>query len=470
MPKHLTITDQTTAEFVLPSQVGVANGVAALDSSGTVPLSQLPSIAAGNVTSVNGKTGIVSLTYSDVSALGASQVGVANGAAGLDGSGKLAVGQIPTTVLQASIIGANNGVAGLDSSGFLDLTHVHTNTANGLLKLDGSGKVASAQSLVQSVNGNTGTIVLGPDDVGAVDINDVGSASGVASLNSSGHVPQGELPDLSNLYVPVPGATATAAGQLYSSTAPGSNSAQWVTPLAYTSVDVGHRPVSPPVGSTVTQTDTNTQYVYGGSQWFRINADVGIPKYASAAARDSDFPSPPDGQHIYRTDLHQTFWYNGLLSQWLPINQGTWTAYVPAWTTIDGLHIPSIGNGSIKMRYNVVGKTVNYSFRLVAGSTTNAGASGSTNNWTFSLPVAASSAWDINANGFQIGTGAVTPTTGTLLNGCNAVLASTTTFYVQIIGGPPSGASVASGILDEGTPSAWSTTGWIQMSGSYEAA
>lgn len=51
---------------VQSSQVGVANGVASLDSTGKVPTSQIPQTDA--VTSVNGYTGAVVLTYTDVGA------------------------------------------------------------------------------------------------------------------------------------------------------------------------------------------------------------------------------------------------------------------------------------------------------------------------------------------------------------------------------------------------------------------
>lgn len=470
MPKHLTIDDINTTEFVLPTQIGGANGVAGLDGDGKVPLGQLPSIAAGSVTSVNGETGIVTLDAGDVNAVGTTEVGAINGVAALDGSGHIPLAQLSSSVLVTSSVGAHSGVAGLDSSGFLDLTHVHTNTANGLAKLDGSGLLPSAQSIVKSVNGEVGVVSLSASDVGAVNTSAVGAANGVAGLNSSAKVPETQLPDLSNLYVPVPGAVATAAGQLYTSTGPGSNSATWTSPLVYTAADQAHRPVSPPVGSLVTQTDINADFVYGGSEWFRTNADIGIPKYISDAARDIDFPSPVDGQHIYRTDLHQTFWYNDQLGQWLPLAQGVWTAYTPSWTTITGSHVPSIGNGILGGRYCVTGKMVNYSFRMIFGSTSNAGAGGSSDNWTWSIPVAASSSWALNAVGLPMGFGAAGPSGSINFVPVNGLLASTTTMYAQVVGGQLNGTAVSAGLIDESTPTGWAPSGALQMSGCYEAA
>lgn len=456
MPKHLTTIDIDTAEFVLPTQIGEANGVAALDGTGKVPLGQLPTIAAGSVTSVNGKTGIVSLVAGDVNAVGTSQVGMASGVASLDPSGFVPLAQLPGTVLSASSIGAHSGVAGLDSGGFLDLTHVHTNTANGLTKLDGSGLVPAAQSLIKSVNGDVGVVSLAASDVGAVDAAAVGVANGVAGLNSSAKVPEAQLPDLSNLYVPVPGAVATAAGQFYTSTGPGSNSATWTTPLVYTAVDQAHRPVSPPTGSVVTQTDINADFVYGGSQWFRLNADIGIPKYVSAAARDVDFPTPADGQHIYRTDLHQLFWYNG--SSWLPVTQGTWTAYTPAWTS-SGTQ-PTLGNGSLTGWYSVVGKTCNVALALNLGTTS----IGGTGTYSFSLPFASAS----HSNIRYMGSGTYIITAGgTNYPGNVYIVNGASTMQMVIFS---SGVSFTGQTLGQAYPGGITTSAVVDMSITYQIA
>jgi hypothetical protein len=105
------------------SQKGVANGVPQLDSTGRVPASQIPatvvqtsSLGAANgiatlgpdgklassqtpvapVTSVNGKTGTVSLTSPDIGAIPNSQKAVANGVATLDDNTKVPLSQIPS--------------------------------------------------------------------------------------------------------------------------------------------------------------------------------------------------------------------------------------------------------------------------------------------------------------------------------------------------------------------------------------
>ena len=54
--------------YIQLTSLSQANGVATLDSSGNVPLSQLANVPSPPVTSVNSKTGAVDLTYTDVGA------------------------------------------------------------------------------------------------------------------------------------------------------------------------------------------------------------------------------------------------------------------------------------------------------------------------------------------------------------------------------------------------------------------
>ncbi|MGC9541610.1 hypothetical protein [Streptomyces sp. UG1] len=92
---------------------GAAGGVAQLDASGKVPAAQLPeSSGGGAVESVNGYTGVVTLTAADVGAATASHThtaaqvgalatttrGAANGVASLDASTRIPVAQLPTVV------------------------------------------------------------------------------------------------------------------------------------------------------------------------------------------------------------------------------------------------------------------------------------------------------------------------------------------------------------------------------------
>lgn len=85
-----------------------------------------------------------------------------------------------------------------DSTSFVATTEV--GTANGVASLDNTGKVPNAQlpafatSPVASVNGHTGTVVLGASDVGAVSVAQVNVPNGVAPLDSAGRLPAGNLP------------------------------------------------------------------------------------------------------------------------------------------------------------------------------------------------------------------------------------------------------------------------------------
>ena len=60
---------------------------------------------------------------------------------------------------------------------------------------------------------------------------------------------------------------------------------------------------------------------------------------------------------------------------------GSWTSYTPTWYTYGG-GFGSIGNGTLRGKYTIIGTTVIYTILLHGGSTTNFGSS----YWAFSLP------------------------------------------------------------------------------------
>lgn len=59
-----------------------------------------------------------------------------------------------------------------------------------------------------------------------------------------------------------------------------------------------------------------------------------------------------------------------------------WIAYTPTWAASAGS--VSIGNGTLTGRYRLIGKTVDFTFKLTAGSTTTYGTAGAF--WTIGLP------------------------------------------------------------------------------------
>jgi hypothetical protein len=94
-------------------------------------------------------------------------------------------------------------------------------------QLDNSTKtsLAAANTAVQSVNSKTGSAVsLTASDVSAVATSAVGANNGVASLDSGGKLPTGQLPGT----VVTGSAAATAAAQAPLASASGLNSIQWV--------------------------------------------------------------------------------------------------------------------------------------------------------------------------------------------------------------------------------------------------
>lgn len=250
---------------VATAQIGAANGVASLDGTSKVPINQLPSAAvadvfdvasqsamlalsatqgdiarrtdlsqtfvlsstnptilsnwklilspAAPVTSVNGLTGVVTLTASSVGAVATTAVGAANGVASLDSSTLIPVAQIPglnASKITAGLLDINRVPTGSTGTTVSLGNHNHDTAyllqsargvANGVAGLDSGGRVPLAQlptslGAVTSVNGFTGVIVLTASDVGAIATSARGAASGVASLDASTLVPVAQIPNL----------------------------------------------------------------------------------------------------------------------------------------------------------------------------------------------------------------------------------------------------------------------------------
>jgi hypothetical protein len=98
-------------------------------------------------------------------------------------------------------------------------------------QLGGDGKVLSGQlpaTGVASVNGHSGTVILGANDVGALSAGARGAANGVASLDGSGKVPIGQLP--ANLNQPISFAVYDRTNQTYPSRPSGASLVWWIGP------------------------------------------------------------------------------------------------------------------------------------------------------------------------------------------------------------------------------------------------
>ena len=126
------------------------------------------------VNSINGLTGVVSLTPATLGAIPLSQKAAASGVASLDSSGHVPVAQLPAGTAGVTSVDGRGGIVTLTDL-YAALAHSHSYP-------------------VTSVNSKTGVVVLVPSDIGAVASTAVGAANGVASLDSSGKIPSGQLP------------------------------------------------------------------------------------------------------------------------------------------------------------------------------------------------------------------------------------------------------------------------------------
>ena len=120
---------------------GVPSGAATLDSSGKLVAGQFDSSIVGALSVANNLSDLASKSTARTNLqLGTSAVkdiGAANGVAGLDGSSKVPIAQLPSAVA--------NGVASLDALGKVPSAQLNVGIANGIATLDGSGIVPTAQ-------------------------------------------------------------------------------------------------------------------------------------------------------------------------------------------------------------------------------------------------------------------------------------------------------------------------------------
>lgn len=136
----------------------------------------------------------------------------------------------------------------------------------------------------------------------------------------------------------------------------------------------------------------------------------------------------------------------------LRAGQGVWQPYTPTWTasTIN----PTIGNGQLVGRYVQVGNTVDFTIRIVWGSTTNAGAG----PYDFGLPTPPTS-WGAGSNFGGLAQCVIQISNNRF--GFGVMLFSTG--LVRIANGTSSGLGAAG---HNGEP--WRTGDLLMLSGRYE--
>jgi hypothetical protein len=160
-----------------------------------------------------------------------------------------------------------------------------------------------------------------------------------------------------------------------------------------------------------------------------------------------------------RTSDNTTGW-----SAWKKLlhDPGAWISYTPTWTTDSGLHLPSFGNAAINCKYQKIGRTVNVKFSIVFGSTTVFGSGATTSdNWVFSLPVAAADSTTDTLGWFDA-------YQSSTVNGLfRAKMSGTSAFKLNITAG--STASIGSDV-DSLQPFTWASTNPLRGLLTYESA
>lgn len=159
--------------------------------------------------------------------------------------------------------------------------------------------------------------------------------------------------------------------------------------------------------------------------------------------------SPTEGMTIYETDTDCYVTYDG--SAWVHDLGGTWRTYTPNFSGM------TLGNGTTQAKYSVVGKTVNVTLTVFAGSTTTYVGAGTA--IAISLP-RQTAAWYSSST--TMGSGAVHNGTGSTRR-ITIPTWNNNTSFVQVL-------ETTTGFVTAGTPFTFGTSAIINCNITYEAA
>lgn len=141
-----------------------------------------------------------------------------------------------------------------------------------------------------------------------------------------------------------------------------------------------------------------------------------------------------------------------------------WASWTPTWSTTSGANIPTFGDATVDCTYCQTGDLVVARFSVVFGSTTSFGGGGTTDNFTFSLPVTGAATDD------AIGHLELNYSTAIRLYG-RARMNSTTVFMIEVGAGRVDGTAATNpGIADAVSPETWASGDAIRGTLSYRAA
>jgi len=174
--------------------------------------------------------------------------------------------------------------------------------------------------------------------------------------------------------------------------------------------------------------------------------------------------SPYTGQ--FYDDGTNLFRWNGTVWETYQKAPGAWTPWTPTWSTSTGLHLPSYGNAVLDCRYTKLGRLVIFYMDVAFGSTTNFGSGAvSSDNWTFSLPVAAATA------GATLGKCSIEPGHSARASSAMAQINTGATTMSMYMDGPRiDGTATVTGVVDSVTPFVWANGMRFSATCQYESA